>query len=270
MPVCFSCGGSGCERCDGTGSFDGPQPPYSPLPVYDLSYQNWRPPAPKNVKFRRFMILGVPRSGSNWLQESLDYHPEIKCAGELLDHFTGSANPVRILEELWDESIPNRNKAIGFKVFYNHCQQYPEVWEYLKSSDVSVIVLERRNLLAQQTSLAMAFKTDRWGGRQYEANNDAKVRLEAGSIISKFNQIEREMSHKTAIFSKHNTLRISYENLFEDNTIYAIEDFLGVSRLKLYSTLVRQETRPLSEAIENYDEVCSALSGTKYERFLRS
>jgi hypothetical protein len=47
-------------------------------------------------------------------------------------------------------------------------------------------------------------------------------------------------------------------------------DFLGVPRRKLVSRHVKIHTKPLSEQIENWDEVYSALNGTQYEGFLNA
>jgi hypothetical protein len=47
-------------------------------------------------------------------------------------------------------------------------------------------------------------------------------------------------------------------------------DFLGVPRRELASRHVKIHTKPLSEQIENWDEVYSALNGTQYEGFLNA
>jgi hypothetical protein len=44
-----------------------------------------------------------------------------------------------------------------------------------------------------------------------------------------------------------------------------IQEFLGVLPRKLESQQVKIHTRPLSEQIENWDEVLACLKGTKYE-----
>jgi len=46
------------------------------------------------------------------------------------------------------------------------------------------------------------------------------------------------------------------------------QEFLGVTPRKLESKQVKIHTRPLSEQIQNWDEVLAGLKGTKYEVFV--
>jgi len=52
--------------------------------------------------------------------------------------------------------------------------------------------------------------------------------------------------------------------------LFDVLDFLKVPRRKLVSRHVKIHTKPLSESIENWDEVYSTLNGTQYESFLTS
>jgi hypothetical protein len=52
--------------------------------------------------------------------------------------------------------------------------------------------------------------------------------------------------------------------------IFDVLDFLKVPKRKLASRHVKIHTKPLSEQIENWDEVYSALNGTQYESFLNA
>lgn len=47
-----------------------------------------------------------------------------------------------------------------------------------------------------------------------------------------------------------------------------IQKFLGVQPRRLESRQVKIHTRPLSEQIQNWDEVLSCLKGTKFENLL--
>ena len=52
--------------------------------------------------------------------------------------------------------------------------------------------------------------------------------------------------------------------------LFDVLDFLKVPRRKLVSRHVKIHTKPLSEYIDNWDEVYSTLNGTQYESFLTS
>ena len=52
--------------------------------------------------------------------------------------------------------------------------------------------------------------------------------------------------------------------------LFDVLDFLNVPRRKLVSRHVKIHTKPLSEYIDNWDEVYSTLNGTQYESFLTS
>ena len=66
-----------------------------------------------------FFVGGAPRSGTTWLQQMLDAHPDISCRGEAL--FMGSlASPLDELMEKRRKTIEEKNQGI-----FRHTGGYP-------------------------------------------------------------------------------------------------------------------------------------------------
>lgn len=142
------------------------------------------PVRPSNATATNFIVLGYPRCGSNLLLSSLGGHPQIRIIGEVLSH------EAKIRAEAWERVDPSKwpasrgagyqlgedgaaflaNKifpagpirnlrCFGFKIFYDHAQFDDHVstaWDYLRSSDIKVIHLIRRNLLYSYISFLVA------------------------------------------------------------------------------------------------------------------
>jgi hypothetical protein len=53
-----------------------------------------------------------------------------------------------------------------------------------------------------------------------------------------------------------------------EQSLEQVQKFLGVEPRKLESLQVKIHTRPLSQQIQNWDEVLVRLKGTKFESFL--
>jgi LPS sulfotransferase NodH len=66
-----------------------------------------------------FFLGGAPRSGTTWLQQILDTHPEISCRGEglFMKHL---AEPMNRLVTQWGEAITAKNAGL-----FSHTGGYP-------------------------------------------------------------------------------------------------------------------------------------------------
>ena len=78
--------------------------------------------------YTRFIILTRSRTGSSYLVDLLDSHPDIECKGEEFSKLK-SASPSLILSGLF----PRRSHLIhGFKIFYYHpLDSDINIWELL-------------------------------------------------------------------------------------------------------------------------------------------
>jgi hypothetical protein len=134
-------------------------------------------PRLKNIQ-RKFVIFASPQTSSSRLVDMLDQHPAIRCLGEVfnpkgtvLEQFglrtrkvinqAGQA-PVAFLDRFIaqvDETAAGKS-MFGFKMMLHHD---PRMIDYfVDDPQWAVVVLERRDLLAQWTETALAKKSGRW------------------------------------------------------------------------------------------------------------
>jgi len=66
-----------------------------------------------------FFVGGAPRSGTTWVQQLLDAHPDISCRGEALFH-KQFAEPLEKLVAGWREAITAKNAGL-----FGHTGGYP-------------------------------------------------------------------------------------------------------------------------------------------------
>jgi hypothetical protein len=63
---------------------------------------------------------------------------------------------------------------------------------------------------------------------------------------------------------------VGYKYCIDPQKLLDVLDFLKVPKRKLVTRHVKIHTKPLSEQIENWDEVYNAINGTQYESFLNA
>lgn len=256
----------------------------------------------------RFVLLATQRTGSTWVQEMLNSHPDLKVYSEMfLSYATGMpmweprdvefANTylqarvrrparlsrhywtIRYLQRLFDQSEIG---AVGFKCMYNQIKPNPAIAAYLASAPVRVVHLIRRNLLDTVISARLAE-----AGGVYQLASDGrppipwspteiqrlKVRLEPDRTLADLRRLSRERDWiRLALrLLRIPTCEVAYEDLVHDNRGFGrILRFLGVGgEVQLHSGLRKLNAQPPSEVVENFQELESALSATRFERFLR-
>ena len=132
--------------------------------------------------YQKFIIMGMPRSGSNFLASSLRSRKNIITYGELFSEkshdrrdiqwdtpgYTATeealmlrdSDPVAFLESMVFKKMPTYVEAVGFKLFYHHADENWEcVWPYLKEQNLKVLHLKRRNYLKVRLSMSVAMRT---------------------------------------------------------------------------------------------------------------
>lgn len=147
-----------------------------------------------------FVVVSEPRTGSTVLTHKLELLNGVSCQGEIFhpDEIFSSVssnsipdidernkNPVDFLQKIIAQTYEQRGQSdiIGFKLFFDHNQT---MMDYILKSKISVVLLERKNKLAQYSSLKIAKKTGLWN---------------SGDIISKEQQLLNEKRGKKVLFS---------------------------------------------------------------------
>jgi LPS sulfotransferase NodH len=246
------------------------------------------------VDYRKFVVVGIARTGSTLLTGLLNAHSQVLAFGELfrspdtigwdIAPFSGHQGP-RLLSRYRTDPIgfldrhvfrrwPRSYAAVGFKLFYYHARGGPQsvLWDHLsRRRDILVLHLKRRNILAQYYSLQLAHKTENWSIARAAGGAPAPMQLEVEACRRHFAWVRGLERECDALFANHPVREIHYEDLIaaQDSETEAIEGFLGVNRERLAARTARQRMEPLSKVIANYDELKEAFAGTEWAGFFR-
>ncbi|MGH9158610.1 MAG: sulfotransferase [Vicinamibacteraceae bacterium] len=243
--------------------------------------------------YRRFIILGRGRTGSNFLRGLLNSHSQIVTFGELFRfydsigwefpdydrHWQGpglialmQANPARFLETKVFSTVPKRVAAVGFKLFYYHAQDDSRraVWMHLKERrDTAVIHLRRNNTLRMILSEKKAFKTDNWTNTTGAEEEPFATVLDYEECLHRFEHELKMAEECERVFHDHPRLTLTYELLSEDfrRAMPSVLEFLGVKSEPLRPATYKQARQPLAEAILNYGELKGRFRNTPWGVF---
>jgi LPS sulfotransferase NodH len=242
-----------------------------------------------SATLRRFVLFASRRTGSTNLALTLDRHPHIVCGNELLNpddkiwDWYQIRRPDMTTAELLEAGFtcgsvryPGAEiECIGYKVLdyqVDHDSQHPDAVSLLaEMKGLYVLILTRRNLLECVRSDAQArlTQTYHWPRESGSTSSLSTVRLEYDECNAFFLRTERLMETINAHFTGFRKLQLVYEDLYGDfdRSIEQIESFLEVKLQPLEHFMVKQENRPLCEAIENYYELKTAFQDSKYQRF---
>jgi LPS sulfotransferase NodH len=224
-----------------------------------------------------FAILCVGRVGSEHLVSLLDSHPDITCFSELfappwaveyqrdtlsVPHFAETPHERPL--SYWQELTKGLDTPVnGLKLPGSSIDAHPDAAELIADPEVRIIRLTRRDRLAQYVSLYLALASDAWHSTQGGYRKD-KIRVNVRDCLAGLDQIAQlearldELAHGQSVFE------LPYEELVEGQRIDELQAFLGVRPRKLGSRYDRLRARPLSEVVENFDELTAALTGTPY------
>lgn len=253
---------------------------------------------------QKFIILGIHRTGSVFLQSLLDSHSQIKAGGELFNPGwkmkkkfrrelptkaqrslvrTRIKRPIRFLEQAFFGHYAGDYDVVGFRLFYNQGilkDGSRPIWDYLRElPDLKVLHLKRRNILARYCSLKLARRTKVWGVSDsashlkrmmaFGKKSFKPVHLDYSECLKVFEKTRRWEEGSEHFFKNVPMMEILYENLAGDyvEVTNLIQDFLGVQREKLSSSRKKQNIQPLSESISSYDQLKKQFAGTQWIEF---
>lgn len=243
--------------------------------------------------YRRFIILGEARSGSNFLRGLLNSHPDVVAFGEIFRFYHNigwelreyeayrqtpqlisliQRDPVGFLESRVFQKFPPSIAAVGFKIFYYHAQEDSRkiVWQHLKESrDIHVIHLKRKNSLRALLSRKKAHMTNKWTNLTGPEKDDRSLELSRDECLEQFVWTRDMWRGYDDFFREHQKMDLFYEDLAADWESEALRvlGFLGASPRRLLPNTYKQASLPLSEAILNYGELKNHFEGTEWEVF---
>jgi len=240
----------------------------------------------------RFCVIAQPRTGTEWLIDRLHRHPAIACHRDLfhpnsIGHRLPAAlasalptvaqrdaAPLALLDQVFalsGQAYPAR-PWFGFKLFLQHAQEVRR--QVRLSSNWRLVVLERRNKLAQYASLMTANETRRWGSL-VEPGPDGRVPPEAALPVTlALPEFLAWMDKETQRYARLRERLRKREGVLELNTEELDEradEVLGL--LGLPGTLPapkprRQWDAPLQERVRNWAELDAWARANGHEDWL--
>ena len=207
------------------------------------------------MKPKKCALVSTPRSGTHYLRISLNNHPKIKLASEFFrpdDKYRTSPKykeHFQIKDYVYNNTIDPSIAKLHYVGF---------VWHLTLSSDLSLskidkfILLKRRDILGQLTSLMIATRTNCW--RDKKSTHQIELNI---AQLEWF--IDREKKAHAAFESSGVEYKtVFYEDLRDDfdGTVKSIQDYLELEHFRIRpASLKKQETRPMKDIISNYEEV---------------
>lgn len=217
---------------------------------------------------RRFLIVGLPRSGTTYLMSLLNSHAKVFCAGEVFNPFAiidtekSDYDPARIyqrdnaprvfMRKFFEAHQRPDLLCVGFKFMLGHnirvLTQLPDL------ADLPIIYVHRDNRLAQVASFLKALQTKNWA--QTRQTNDMQRK-----IVASPQEISRhwhEYASMDFLFSTwlstlpHKQITLEYRELFQPGFNQRICDFLQIPvdpRMK--SPLIKQGANRVVDRFQN-------------------
>lgn len=223
----------------------------------------------------RFVVTSAGRSGSELLVTMLNSHPDIVCRGEIFNA-VDDAYKARIRSGMSHMDMLEATYAMcpwktrGFKLLYFHAQDGGgEVWRHLESQDdIKVIHLVRDNGLARFISWKISKETGIWQYYTERDDNPTHVTLSIDECVRTWEGCEQREKEVDAGFSGHPFMKLHYSDLGSDPDAVTdtVQDFLGVERHKLRTTLRKRHRRPF-ELLDNFQELKWHFKDTRWAWF---
>jgi LPS sulfotransferase NodH len=227
----------------------------------------------------RFVILAVPRTGSNLLCTLLNSHPQILCHHEVFNPqgvFTAldyrgrglaveslrqrDNDPLGFLDHVWQTGTANT--CVGFK--WTRGQTVDVLKSVVGDSRVKKIVLRRRNRIKTFVSDKIAQQTLQW--EVYSQDElimpRPRIHVDAAELLQHIASNQLFYADLSADLARQGQplLEVDYETLLDRSGPARMLEFLDVSPdLPLTATSVKQNSTDLRDTIANFAELAASL-----------
>lgn len=233
-----------------------------------------------------FVLVGMMRSGSNFLERNMNLLADIRCHGELFNPtFVGFSTAFpRGLEGYSREDTVLRNADplgflqkiaqgcdrthFGFRIFLDHCPA--ALSAVLYDPAVRKIVLTR-NLLEAYISLQNALETGVWLVGHEQKTKPSAVKVDVNELLGFalrqtffYNDILTILQRTDQAF-----VQIDYTEIKQLARLNGIAEFIGSGQRfkKIREPIKKQATEPLSVRIEDYQGLIKELQKRKLARW---
>jgi len=220
-----------------------------------------------------FVVFAEMRTGSNFLEASLNEFADLTCYGEAYNpHFVGHHNkddlfgvdmaqreiaPLTLIERMKE----NTDGLPGFRFFNDHD---PRVMAHVLADPACAKIILTRNPLDSYVSLKIAAQTGQWKLSDMKQRRSAKVTFDSEEFES---HLEAKKAFQLDILhglqtSGQTAFYIAYEDIGDVDVLNGMARFIG-SQDQIESTpksVKKQNPSDLEDKVTNYAEMVEALA----------
>lgn len=217
---------------------------------------------------KRFVILGLPRSGSTYLMTLLDAHRDVICAGEQFNPFSviyegegddshdavlgRDKDPVGHMNAFFETAEQRGVACGGFKYMIGH--NINILKKLAADPDVTIIYIWRENKLAQVSSLIKAFQNKKWAQTKADDHLSRKIVATPRQISHRWHEYAT-FDHLIAMWLEtlpNPKITYEYREMFQPGFEEGLCDFLGVRhQRRMKSGLVKQSNNSILDRFED-------------------
>lgn len=225
-----------------------------------------------NASGRRFIIVGLPRSGTTYLMTLLNSHKNVICAGELfnpysiVEHEEPDLDGVRVVErdrapryfmkDFFERHETGKWDRVGFKFMLGHNIR---IMTFLQDMpDVPILYVHRANRLAQAASYLKAVQTMNWA--QTHRSKDMKQKITASPF--RISHLWHEYATMDFLFANwlktlpNRSKTVEYCEMFTPGFNQSVCEFLGIPYDRsMKSPLLKQGLNRVVERFENPEPI---------------
>ncbi len=225
------------------------------------------------MAFTYFAIFAEMRTGSNFLEASLNSFDDLHCYGEAYNpHFVGHHNRSELfgMDLAQRETAPlgliekmkaNTDGLPGFRFFNDHD---PRVLSHaLADPDCAKIILTR-NPLDSYVSLKIAAETGQWKLADAKQRREAKITFDLAEFQD---QLEEKRSFQRTLLrglqtSGQTAFYLAYEDIGDTDVLNGLASYLGSTDQIAAAARSTKKQNPsdLEEKVSNYAEMVRSLS----------
>jgi len=223
--------------------------------------------------FDSFILLAEMRTGSNFLEDTLNTLPGLRCWGEAFNpNFVGhagqteqagvtmdrrEADPMALLRAMKDRT----DGIAGFRFFHDHD---PRVLSHCLADPRCAKVVLTRNPLDSYVSLEIARQTGQWRLGDMKNAKTARITFDAAAFarhLSRVQTFQQDLMRGLQV-SGQTAFYIRYDDINDIDILNGLAAFLGVgARVDGTSGKTKvQNPGTLKDKVTNYEAMVAALA----------
>jgi len=223
-------------------------------------------------KFDAFVMFAEMRTGSNYLEASLNALPDLTCHGEVYNPtFMGNhktfemfgydmqrreTDPIGLIKAM----ISQTDGLPGFRLFHDHDDRVVE--HVLPDPRIAKIILTR-NPLESYVSRKIASATGQWRLNDLKHHRSAQITFDPGEFAQLLERLQafQQRIQRGLQVTGQAAFYIRYEDINDPEVLNGLAAFLGSDHQVEAASdkLKKQNPSDLNEKVENYDQMVAEL-----------